>query len=409
MIDRSIWRFLRRIGLAMLLISTLPVAIASAQFRGGDNPFAEHTPLKVMIMLGPDYDYSEPPFLDANTVVEYFSSPEDGAFVPPRFVDVDVDLENPIPDEHHVTVIAAVFPEMDEAERQKFKKKIQRISVRYGINHVELISREPAANEGSLEEAVWLRLPYMQTDIMKAHFSKYAKIAVALSKSADSSSGQPRIDVYELPIREGGDPSNRYVASPPYTLNDPFASSDPFGSSPTASAEPVERTPLSYVDPFARENVPAYAFQRNSGLSDDNGGSQQSPSPFDDSAPADPFGDPSPQIGQSDPFATTQPPKLSDDAIKNRIVRQQKLLLQIEQKALALVQSEQSVDRLSELLTLYAEADYKTRTELQELELRVLETKLEKIRDEIQKRESVDVKQAIIRERVRSMMHGRDE
>ncbi|TWT73939.1 hypothetical protein [Allorhodopirellula solitaria] len=273
MIDLSVWKSVRRIGLAMLLLAALPISMTSAQqdMKRVD-PFAQPNDrqLKVVIMLGSDYDFSTPPFLNANTVLEYLSKLEDGAFTPPRFENVELDVETPLPHEHHVTVIAAVPPEMDEAEREKFKKKIQLISLRYGINHVEVISGEPSSSDGTTEAAVWLRLPFMKTDEMKVHLAKYAKIAVALADSAESSTHQARIDIYELPSADG-DPFSNYVASP-YTSNDP---GNPFGQTPTASDESVKRVPLNVVDPFARDNESDSATQRNSSPFDDVDGSSK--------------------------------------------------------------------------------------------------------------------------------------
>mgnify|MGYP003112884020 CR=1 FL=1 len=382
----------------MLVIAALPASIASAQVHSYDVPFAEEAPLEVVIMLGPDYDFKEPPFLDANTVVEYFSKPENGAFTPPRLGDVDVDLETPIPHEHHVTVIAGVPPEMDEAERQKVKKKIQRISLRYGIIHVEVISREPASNEGVQEEAVWLRLPFMKIDTMKVVLAKYAKIAVALANSVQNSIPQPRIDVYELPF-DDNDPFSDYVASP-YHLNDPLASSNRFSRSPTASDESVERTPLKVVDPFARDIAAGYAPQRNFSPFDDDGSSKQSSDPFTATAQA---------TDEFDPFGAGSPPKLTDDQINMQIDRSKRLIEQLRQKAKASIKSEASAGQIRKIISMYVAAEYHTHTEIQKLEFRALESKLDKIRQDIQKRESESVKKAIIEERVRRMLESRNQ
>lgn len=373
MIDRSIWKFLRRIGLTLLLFAALPAAIASAQAGMGgevgsmDITATSQLPLKVVIMLGTDYDFSEPPFINASDVLNYFNERDvndpfpssSSSFSPPIFDTVDVDVETDIPSDSHKRVVAVMSPNLNETDKQKFKRKIQLIALRFGINRVETIANGSDTEDGGYPETIWLRVPFINSEELQKNAPNYADVAVALANALDDESPhQPRIDIYQLP-------------------------------------QAKRQNAIAYRDPFAL----------GSDVHD----------PFGGGGDNDPFGDPGQQTSQSDRYATNQPtnatnqpPKLSEP-IQNAIVRHKKLLQSVEQKARNVVQSEQSDDVVRELLTLLLEADYKTRTDLQKLELRVLETKLEKIRDEIRKRESADVKQNIIEERVQAMMLGRND
>lgn len=194
---------------------------------------AANVPLKVVIMLGPDYDFSEPPFMDASGVLEYFNQLQNtGWFSPPTFDTVVVDVETPIPVEHHVTVIAVIPPELDEEERQKFTKKIQLNAVRFGITHVETVSKEPSDDESNYPEKIWLRIPFTDTQEMQRRAANYARIAVALADAIDDDrTQQPRLDIYQVPQAKR---QNSSAPRDPFAgggdIRDPFAGGgDPFG------------------------------------------------------------------------------------------------------------------------------------------------------------------------------------
>lgn len=115
--------------------------------------------------------------------------------------------------------------DLDETDQQKFKRKVQLIALRFGINHVETVEKNPDAEEIDYPEAIWLRVPFMNSHDMGAEAANYGNVAVALANVIDDdSTHQPRLDIYNIPFKDpfgsGG-------------LADPFAgggpSDDPFG------------------------------------------------------------------------------------------------------------------------------------------------------------------------------------
>ncbi|TWU17041.1 hypothetical protein [Allorhodopirellula heiligendammensis] len=363
MMNRSVWKFLARGGLSALLFAALPATIVSAQsvMAGGmgGQPATSQMPLKVVIMLGNDYDFAQPPFVDASDVLSYFDNLDPLnplQFSPPVFDTIDVDVETAIPSDRHKIVVAVMPQDLDETDQKKFKRKVQLIALRFGINHVETIEKKPDAEEISYPETIWLRVPFWNSEDMSAEAGNYGNVAVALSNALDDGfSHQPRLDIYEIPY----DPSD-----------DPFGGggADPFGS--------------GGGDPFG------------------GGDPKQSSDPFD--APA-------PTTDEFDPFGAGSPPKLTDDQIKMQIDRSKRLIEQLRQKAKASIKSEASAEQIRKIISMYVAADYHTHTEIQKLEFRALESKLDKIRQDIQKRESESVKKAIIEERVRRMLESRNQ
>ncbi len=309
--------------------------------------------------------------------------------------DVSIDVETPLPKEHHVTLVAAIPPGMDDTELKKFKRKVQLTALRYGINHIETVPREASTNDDERTESMWLRLPFMSIEpAMSSHLSKYGKIAVALAESSDPTTGRrPRIDLYELPKRDG-DPFGGYVAHP-FGDNGPFANLSMEAAS--ASAVQSKRT----ADPFG-ESAPIaadpFAASEKTGASEWTGAE-----PFGGSARAivDPFGASAPTPG--DPFGDSASTPVGAQ-LKQQIVRHRQLLAKLRKDSDAAIKSGESAELVRKVVVEYVKDEYALRIELQRLELAMLKSKVAKLEQTIRARDTKDIKRSIIDERVRKLM-----
>jgi hypothetical protein len=227
-----------------VLVSLFSTSAAFGQGFGGQP--IRTIPLKVVIMLGPEFDFKQPPFTNAAEVKTLFSGT--GEFMPPTLNTITVDVTTPLPEVMEPTVVATYPPETSEEELQILKRSVQLNAVRFGINQVEMVAHDEQ-DPNSEVYSIWLRVP---RNVNWDTCNRYAEIAVALASQLDGPfhATQARIDLFEGPPQDnpfGGDgaamddPFSQRPQPVPAT-DDPFGgqaavvTEDPFGVAPSKEA-----------------------------------------------------------------------------------------------------------------------------------------------------------------------------
>jgi hypothetical protein len=260
-------------------------------------------PLKVVIMLGPEFDFKKSPFTDASEIKGFFDSGAD-QFTPPTLDTITVDVATPLPEGNEPIVVATYPPDTSEEELKKLKRSVQLNAIRFGINRIEMVAHDEQ-DPNSKVYSIWLRVPRKQNWEIQL-FYRYAEIAVALGSQMDGQfkSDQARIDIFE---GSGGPLPQASSAMRPAT-NDPFGGQaqsgredpfspaqaelaiddDPFGGQVAAgSDDPFAPSPVKNEDNFGDEGsmgvVPPQdtdPFGANEFSSNPYGNTQSSISPF---------------------------------------------------------------------------------------------------------------------------------
>lgn len=229
---------------------------------------ARVSPLKVVIMLGPEFDFKKAPFTNASEIRSIFPAAPSGSFVAPTLDTISVDVETPIPQGKDLIVVATYPSETKEEDLQKLKRSVQLNALRFGINHVEMVAKDYEESQRPLN-TIWLRVP-ANFDWNINTVSRYAEIAVALaqSKPGDLFNEQARIDVYPFALEPQAlgseDPFDepfaiKKNAQNARSMNDPFVGGGAQGANPfgggNASDDPFGG-PTVAADPFGSDNNP---------------------------------------------------------------------------------------------------------------------------------------------------------
>lgn len=264
-------------------------------------PSPSNLPLKVTILLGPDYDFETKPFMTVQDVLKCFSPQhhdmmggETGGgsvsavqYRKPTSSLIDLDMKLSIPDKPERHVIARMPEGLKEEDVESWKRKIRLKALRFGLNRVTFLPSDFSIPKD--QSSIWLQVPVGSQTALKSNMEQYVAITLDLAESSETSGRRPRIDLF---------------------FSKELANQDPFA--PTAQK----------YDPFARTS---------------NGGAQ--PDPFGGPTTADPFGgyppedasspQPSDPIGAgtgADPFAAppaTRPASIQKAADKAMRIRQQ--------------------------------------------------------------------------------------
>ncbi|KLU01514.1 putative signal peptide and transmembrane protein [Rhodopirellula islandica] len=243
-------------------------------------PSPSNLPLKVTILLGPDYDFETKPFLTVQDVLKCFPPQNHGMgggmggmggmpfstvqYRQPTSGLIDLDMKLSIPDKPERHVIARMPEGMKEEDVDSWKRKIRLKALRFGLNRVTFLPSD--FNIPKDQSSIWLQVPVGSQTALKSNMEQHIAIALDLAESSETNGRRPRIDLFfsqELMNRNpfdhpNGDPFAR--APSPGAQPDPFAApaaSDPFGGSPSkTNSSPQSSDPFaasSGADPFAAQ------------------------------------------------------------------------------------------------------------------------------------------------------------
>jgi len=325
---------------------------------GGDwfgtaDPFGDRR-TKIVILLGPDYDFSKPPFQSSDSFVEMFNSQNSQVL---ELNQVTIDIETPLPNEPLVTVFAA-YPsdDADEVELKKYRKRVQLSALRFGINHIELVPRAADRIRNESDSLIWIRVPYYAMNDDAISLQKYYLIATYLAESFGGNPRQPRMEVFDATS---------------------------FQDDPNA-ATPKISLPLATVAET---------------------GELQGRANRNDLAPATVVEFQNGQVGPISTFYSEPPVNGNSD----KTIGKHAALLSSYDEALidtikTAVDDGKTNDEVREIVTKYVTSILNTRTELQREHLKQLEAKLERLRTSIEEREQDGVKRSMIDNRVNQWM-----
>ncbi|MEM1224231.1 MAG: hypothetical protein AAGJ40_00965 [Planctomycetota bacterium] len=184
-----------------LIFACLLLAAGSLQAQittsGGMGPLRG---LTVVIMLGDEYDYNAPPFVDATYVVEAFQreggppgtdlqNPDN-----PTLATVRVDVTTPIGDDSQRTIVAVPPSELTTEQFKEFEQKVRLLALRFGTNSFELLPEEKVA-EG--DSRIWLRERFDSFEKLIVDARRFREIAKALAMTEAGKSLRPRLDLFQ--------------------------------------------------------------------------------------------------------------------------------------------------------------------------------------------------------------------
>jgi hypothetical protein len=210
-------------------------------------PSPSQFPLKVTILLGPDYDFETKPFMTVQDVLTCFPNYEysrgRGGMTPPTIHYsnptsglIDLDMKLSIPDQPERHVIARMPEGLKEEDLDSWKRKIRLKALRFGLNRVTFLPSDFSIPKE--QSSIWLQVPVGSQTALKSNMEQHVAIALDLAESSETSGRRPRIDLFfsqELMNRNPFDHPN----------NDPFARAP----SPGAQTDPFSAPPI--IDPFA--------------------------------------------------------------------------------------------------------------------------------------------------------------
>ncbi|WP_146576136.1 hypothetical protein [Neorhodopirellula pilleata] len=172
----------------------------------GGGPFGMGVrPLKVVILLGPDYDFQKPPFINAQEIVRAFGPDENGVLQlgRPTLDTVRVDVSSPIPQSKTRSVAVSHPNDLEGPNLDAFKKRMRLSALRFGINEVEFVPLEPNDREDTAR--VWLREPYQSEMGLAEQSQTLWSIANSLSMAVEPENPSPavRLDLFAAPESSG--------------------------------------------------------------------------------------------------------------------------------------------------------------------------------------------------------------
>ncbi|WP_286763267.1 MULTISPECIES: hypothetical protein [Rhodopirellula] len=227
-------------------------------------PSPSNLPLKVTILLGPDYDFETKPFMTVQDVLKCFPPQHHGMmggemgggsvstvqYRKPTSSLIDLDMKLSIPDKPERHVIARMPEALKEEDVDSWKRKIRLKALRFGLNRVTFLPSDfsiPKSNS-----SIWLQVPVGSQTALKSNMEQYVAITLDLAESSETSGRRPRIDLFFSKELANQDPF-----APTSQKYDPFAPAtvDPFGGSPPKkTASPQTSNPFGAgtgADPFA--------------------------------------------------------------------------------------------------------------------------------------------------------------
>ncbi|WDQ18036.1 hypothetical protein [Rhodopirellula sp. P2] len=219
-------------------------------------PSPSNLPLKVTILLGPDYDFETKPFMTVQDVLKCFPNYDYGGggmggmgggsvsaiqYRKPTSGLIDLDMKLSIPDKPERHVIARMPEGLKEEDLDSLKRKIRLKALRFGLNRVTFLPSDFSIPKD--QSSIWLQVPVGSQATLKSNMEQHVAIALDLAEWSETSRRRPRIDLFfsqEL--------MNRNPFDAPAT--DPFAPAtvDPFGGSP-----PKKTSSPQTSDPFGAE------------------------------------------------------------------------------------------------------------------------------------------------------------
>ncbi|MEO9594842.1 hypothetical protein [Rhodopirellula bahusiensis] len=229
--------------------------------RPSPPPSPSNLPLKVTILLGPDYDFETKPFMTVQDVLKCFPNYEysrgRGGMTPPTIQYrnptsglIDLDMKLSIPDKPERHVIARMPEELKEEDVESWKRKIRLKALRFGLNRVTFLPSDFSIPKD--QSSMWLQVPVGSQTALKSNMEQHIAIALDLAESSETNGRRPRIDLFFSKELANQDPF-----APTSQKYDPFAPAtvDPFGGSPPKkTASPQRSDPFGAgtgADPFA--------------------------------------------------------------------------------------------------------------------------------------------------------------
>lgn len=213
-------------------------------------PSPSNLPLKVTILLGPDYDFETKPFMTVQDVLKCFSPQHHGMmgggmgggsasavqYRNPTSGLIDLDMKLSIPDKPERHVIARMPEGLKEEDVDSWKRKIRLKALRFGLNRVTFLPIDFSIPKD--QSSIWLQVPVGSQTTLKSNMEQHVAIALDLAESSETSGRRPRIDLFfsqELMNRNPFDHPN----------------GDPFARAPSPGAQPDPFSAPPIIDPFA--------------------------------------------------------------------------------------------------------------------------------------------------------------
>ncbi|MCR9209704.1 MAG: septation ring formation regulator EzrA [bacterium] len=228
-------------------------------------PSPSNLPLKVTILLGPDYDFETKPFMTVQDVLKCFPNYDYGGggmggmgggsvsavqYRKPTSGLIDLDMKLSIPDKPERHVIARMPEGLKEEDVDSWKRKIRLKALRFGLNRVTFLPSDFSIPKD--QSSMWLQVPVGSQTALKSNMEQHIAIALDLAESSETNGRRPRIDLFFSKELANQDPF-----APTSQKYDPFAPAtvDPFGGSPPKkTASPQRSDPFGAgtgADPFA--------------------------------------------------------------------------------------------------------------------------------------------------------------
>lgn len=223
-------------------------------------PSPSQIPLKITILLGPDYDFETKPFMTVQDVLKCFPPQYHGMgggmaspavqYQTPTSGLIDLDMKLSIPNQPERHVIAQMPSGLKEDDVDSWKREIRLKALRFGLNRVTFLPSDFSIPDD--QSSIWLQVPVGSQTALKSNMEQHVAIALDLAESSETTGRRPRIDLFFSKELANQDPF-----APTSQKYDPFAPAtvDPFGGSPPKkTASPQTTNPFGAgtgADPFA--------------------------------------------------------------------------------------------------------------------------------------------------------------
>ncbi|TWU50909.1 hypothetical protein Poly51_42020 [Rubripirellula tenax] len=193
------------IALAFFAVFTL-ANFTNGQGGMGGGGFGGNQAMEVVILLGEDYDYQSPPFVSAQEIVRAFGPDHKSGtmiFDAPTLASVRVDVTSRVPKSSNRSIVAEYPNSLAGAELDQFKKKSKLNALRFGINDVEFVEVDPKDEYGAENGTrLWLREPYVSEKKLQDDSRMLSEISRTLAAGDfDKPSTPVRLDLFAAMVK----------------------------------------------------------------------------------------------------------------------------------------------------------------------------------------------------------------